>query len=154
MMQSISELLDLTGKSAIVTGAGMGIGQAIAFRLAAAGARVTVTDIELEAVEQTVGQIKADGGIAQAIYADSCSSTDARKAVQAAVTAYSRLDILVNNAAVYPFSSVSEMTEEIWDTTMNTNLKGLFFYSQAAADEMIKAGHGGKIINMASLNAQ
>ncbi|UCC60297.1 MAG: SDR family oxidoreductase [Dehalococcoidia bacterium] len=154
MTQSITELLDLTGKSAILTGVGMGIGQAIAFRLAEAGARVTVTDIELEAVEQTVSQIKADGGITQAVRADACRLSDARKAVQAAVAAYGKLDILVNNAAVYPFSSVSEMTEEIWDTTMNTNLKGVFFYCQAAADAMIKTGRGGKIINMASLNAQ
>ena len=154
MTQSITELLDLTGKGAIVTGAGMGIGQAIAFRLAEAGAKVTVTDIDLKAAEQTVEQIKVDGGVAQAVYADACNAPDARKAVQAAVAAFDRLDIMVNNAAVYPFSSVAEMTEEIWDRVMNTNLKGVFFYCQAAADEMIKAGRGGKIINMASLNAQ
>jgi len=153
LRQTIAQLFDLTGKGAIVTGGAMGIGQAIALRLAEAGASVMITDIDLEAASQTVEQIKAKGGKAQAVRADARSTTDAREAVQATVEAFSRLDILVNNAGIYPFSPALELSEEMWDKVLNTNLKGVFFYSQAAAQEMIKAGHGGKIINIASIDA-
>jgi len=151
--QTIAQLFDLTEKGAIVTGAGMGIGQAIALRLAEAGASVMIADINLEAAGQTVEQIKARGGEAQAIHANAASPSDAQKATRATVEAFGRLDILVNNAAVYPFASVLQMSEKVWDEVFNVNLRGLFFYSQAAAQEMIKAGHGGKIINMTSMEA-
>jgi len=150
--QTIAELFDLTGKGAIVTGAGSGIGQAIALRLAEAGASVMITDIDLETANQTVEQIKGRGGNALSIYADASSPTDARKATRAVADAFGSLDILVNNAAVYPFSLALEMSEEIWDKVLDVNLKGMFFYSQAAAREMVKAGHGGKIINLASID--
>jgi len=152
-MQTIAQLFDLTGKGAIVTGGAMGIGQAISCRLAEAGASVMITDIDLEAASQTVEQIKARGGKAQAIRADARSKADARKVVQTTVEAFGRLDILVNNAGIYPMSPVLEASEELWDKVLDTNLKGAFFYSQAAAQEMIKAGHGGKIINIASIDA-
>ena len=131
----------------------MGIGQAIAFRLAEAGAGVMIADIDLEAANQTAEQIKASGGKAQAIRADARSAADARKVFQATVKAYGSLDILVNNAGVYPLLPILEINEETWDRTLDTNLKGVFFYSQAAAQQMIKAGHGGKIINIASIDA-
>ena len=150
--QPIAQLFDLTGKGAIVTGAGTGIGQAIALRLAEAGTRVMITDINVEAASQTVEQIESTGGTALAMYADASSASDARKATRAATEAFGSLDILVNNAAVYPFSLALEMSEEIWDKVLDVNLKGMFFYSQAAAREMIKAGHGGKIINLASID--
>ncbi len=151
--QTIGQLFDLTGKGAIVTGGAMGIGQAIALRLAEAGASVMIADIDLEAASQTVEQIETRGGKAQAISADASSAADAKKVVKAIVDAFGRLDILVNNAGIYPFSPALQMSEEMWDKVLNINLKGLFFYSQAAAQEMIKAGHGGKIINMASIDA-
>ncbi|MGB2885940.1 MAG: SDR family oxidoreductase [Dehalococcoidia bacterium] len=153
MTQTIAQLFDLTGKGAIVTGGAMGIGEAIARRLAEAGASVMITDVNLKEANQAVERIKAEGGKAQAIYSDVASISDAQKAIEATVAAFGRLDILVNNAAVYFFSSVLQMSEEKWDRLLNTNLKGLFFYSQAAAQEMIKTGHGGKIINMASVAA-
>ena len=148
---TIAQLFDLTGKGAIVTGGAMGIGQAIAFRLAEAGAGVMVADINMEAAEQTVGQIVSQGGKAQAIHADARSADDAGKAVKAAVAAFGSLDILVNNAGIYPISPVLDISEEMWDKVFDLNLKSVFFYSQAAAREMIKAGHGGKIVNMASM---
>jgi len=131
----------------------MGIGQAISCRLAEAGASVTITDIDLEAASQTVEQIKAKGGKAQAIQADARSTADAKKVVQAIVEAFGSLDILVNNAGVYPFSPALQTSEELWNKVHNINLKGVFFYSQAGAREMIRAGHGGKIINIASIDA-
>jgi 2-deoxy-D-gluconate 3-dehydrogenase len=151
--QTIAQLFDLKGKGAVVTGGAMGIGQAIAFRLAEAGAGVMIADIDLEAANQTVEQIKASGGKAQAIRADVRSAADAKKVFQATVKACGSLDILVNNAAVYPLVPILEINEETWDKTLDINLKGVFFYSQAAAQQMIKAGHGGKIINIASIDA-
>ena len=152
-IQTIAELLDLTGKGAIVTGGAVGIGQGIAFRLAEAGASVMITDIDLEGAGRTVEQVKARGGKAQAIRADAGSTTDATKVAQATVDAFGRLDILVNSAGIYPPSPALQMSEELWDKVLNTDLKGMFFYSQAAAKQMIKAGHGGKIINLSSIDA-
>jgi len=131
----------------------MGIGQAIAFRLAEAGTSVMITDVDLEAANQTVEQIKARGGKAQAIQADARSTADAKKVVQAIVEAFGSLDILVNNAGVYPSSPALQTSEELWNKVHDINLKGAFFYSQAAAREMIRAGHGGRIINLASIDA-
>src|SRR2546428_4750611 len=102
--QSIAQIFDLTGKAAIVTGGAMGIGEAIALRLAEAGASVMIADINLEAAHKVVDQIKTVGGRAEAIYANAGSADDARKVAQATVEAFGRLDILVNNAAIFPFS--------------------------------------------------
>lgn len=149
--QTIAQLFDLTGKGAIVTGAAMGIGQAIASRLAEAGAGVMITDINPEAASQTVEQIMARGGKARAIHADATSADDAKKAVEATVESFGRLDILVNNAGIYPFSPILEISEEMWNKVLDINLKGVYSYSQAAAREMVRAGHGGKIVNIASM---
>ncbi len=149
--ESIAELFDLNGKGAIVTGAGMGIGQAIAFRLAEAGAAVMITDINLEAATQTAEQIVSRGGTAQAIQANASNSKDARKASKATVKAFGSLDILVNNAGIFPHASVLDISEKMWDEVLGINIKGVYFNSQAAAKEMIRAGRGGKIVNMASM---
>jgi 2-deoxy-D-gluconate 3-dehydrogenase len=148
---TIAQLFDLTGKGAIVTGGAMGIGQAIAFRLGEAGAGVIIADINLEAAEQTASKIAARGGKAQAVLADARNGDDAEKAVRATVAAFGSLDILVNNAGIYPMSAVLDITAEMWERVLDINLKGVLLYSQAAAREMIAAGHGGKIINMASM---
>ena len=150
---SIAQLFDLTGKAAIVTGGAMGIGQGIALRLAEAGAAVMITDINLEAATNTVNQIRSTGGKAEAIKADASSVADARRTAQETVRAFGRLDILVNNAGIYPFAPALQLTEEVWDRVVDINLKGLFFYTQAAAQEMLNEGHGGKIINIASIDA-
>ena len=151
--KSIAQLFDLTGKGAIVTGGATGIGQGIAFRLAEAGAQVMIADLNLEAARQCAEQIKAKGGKAQAIRADTRILADATKVVQATVDAFGSLDILVNNAGVYPRASVMDVSEEMWDMVIDVNLKGVFFYSQAAAKQMAKAGRGGRIINLASIEA-
>ena len=151
-MQTIAELFDLNRKGAIVTGGAMGIGQAIAFRLAEAGAGVMIADLDMEVGEKTVEEIKARGGKAQAIQADASSAADARKVARATVDAFGSLDILVNNAGIYPLAPVMDVGEGLWDKVLNVNLKGPFLYSQAAAAEMIKGGHGGKIVNIASID--
>jgi len=150
-METLGELFDLSGKAAVVTGGGSGIGQGIALRLAEAGAGVMITDIDLEAARESAGQIRARGGSAEAVRADAASTHDAATVVQATVAEFGRLDILVNNAGMYPYSPLLEMTEEMWDQVLNVDLKGMFFQSQTAAQEMAKAGRGGKIINIASI---
>jgi len=152
-MNTIAQLFDLSGKGTVVTGGAMGIGQGIAFRLAEAGAGVMVADIDLKAATQTAQQIEARGGKAQAIRADVRSAADAEKVAQATVDAFGSLDILVNNAGIFPSSRFLDISEESWDKVLDINLKGAFLYSQAAARAMIKAGHGGKIINIASMEA-
>jgi len=151
--KTIAQLFDLTGKGAIVTGGAMGIGQAIAFRLAEASAGVIVADIDLEAAKSTVGEIKSKGGKALAIRADVRSAADAEKVAQAAVDAFGSLDVLVNNAGVQPSSRFLDISEEAWNSVLDVNLKGVFLYSQTVARMMIKAGRGGKIINIASIAA-
>ncbi len=150
---AIADLFDLSGKSAIVTGGGSGIGRATAMRLAQAGASVSVVDIDGPGAAAAVEEIKAMGGKAQAVSADVRSSGDAAKACQKAVAQFGGLDILVNNAGIYPAVAVLDLTEEIWEKVMSINLRGALFFSQAAAREMIKAGKGGKIVNMASLES-
>jgi len=115
---------------------------------------VMIADINLEAASQTVEQIKARGGTAQAIRADARSKADAKKVVEATIEAFGSLDILVNNAGIYPSSPILQTSEEMWDAVFDINLKGVFFYSQTAAQEMVKTGHGGKIINMASIGGE
>ncbi len=151
-IQTIAELFDLTGKSALVTGGAVGIGQAIAFRLAEAGADVMIGDINTEGAEQTVNQIKDQGDNAQAVYANASNPDDAVKMVQATVAAFDHLDILVNNAGIYPIVPFDQMNEEVWDKVLDLNLKGTFFCSQAAAKQMTKQGLGGKIINLSSID--
>ncbi len=151
--QNIAQIFDLTGKVAIVTGGAMGIGKAIALRIAEAGATIMITDISQEASSKVVDQIRAKGGKAEAIYADAGSANDAHKAVQATVEAFGKLDILVNNAGIFPFSPALQTSEQLWDKVLGINLKGVFFYSQAAAQEMVKTGDGGKIVNIASIDA-
>ena len=150
--QSIAELFDLTGKGAVVTGGAAGIGRSISYRLVEAGARVMIADIDIETATETAEKITVRVGKAEAIKADASSPADASKVAEAAVKAFGSFDILVNNAGIYPTSAALDTSEALWDRVMDINLKGPFFYSQAAAREMIRAGNGGRIINIASMD--
>ena len=152
-LSTISELFDLTGKGAIVTGGGRGIGQAASFRLAEAGAAVMVADIDTDSAGKTSEQIVARGGKALHIRADAKSTADAERVVDYTIEAFGSIDILVNNAGIFPYAPCLEVTEDIWNDVIDINLKGLFFYSQAAARAMDRAGKGGKIINLASIDS-
>lgn len=150
---SIAQLFDLGGKGALVTGGALGIGQAIAARLAEAGAAVAIADINESAGAETVAQIVRAGGTASFVRADAGSASDAQVAVAQAVQTLGGVHILVNNAGIFPFSSALETTEALWDRVLDINLKSQFFYTQAAARAMIDAGHGGAIVNIASIDA-
>jgi len=151
--QTIAQLFDLTGKGVVVTGGSRGIGQAVALRLAEAGASVTITGRDLEAARRTVAEIESGGGQAHAIRADARSASDAGEVVQSTLDAFGSMDIMVNNAGIYPLSPILDTSEEQWDEVLDTNLKGAFLYSKASARAMLNAGHGGKIINITSMSA-
>ena len=140
----------LDGKVAIVTGASRGIGQAIAERFAAEGARVVVNYVAGEAkADAVVEGIKSRGGDAVAVRADVSRSADVADLVKAAIDHYGRIDILVNNAGVMFTKGVLETSEDEWDKTIAVNLKGPYLCSKAVAPIMIGQG-AGAIVNMSS----
>lgn len=143
----------LGGKVALVTGGGMGIGKGIAQTLVGAGASVMIADISMEVANKTVEEIKEACSRAAAVHADVSVVADASKAVEATVREFGRLDILVNNAGYFSTMPFLDVSEDLYNKTLDINLKGTFFFAQAAAREMIKEGHGGRIINIASVDA-
>jgi len=147
--------IDLTGKSAHVTGAGNGIGAAIAAALAMAGARVMVSDIDLASAEKTAAEINAAAMQASAMALDVSNRTDVDAAIQQTVREFGSLDILVNNAGLYNGfgGPVGSITDEQWKTLWSVNVDGVFYCCRAAADAMIGAGNGGRIINISSTQA-
>ena len=141
-------LFDLDGKVAVVTGANTGIGQSLAVALARAGADVAL--VGRSPAEETAEQVRALGRKAAIIGADLSSIAPVQEVVDRTVAELGGLDILVNNAGIIRRNDALDFTEEDWDAVIDTNLKSLFFLSQAAARHMVKQG-GGKIINIASL---
>ncbi len=147
-----TQLLDLSGQSAIVSGGAAGIGQAIASRLAEAGAAVMIADINGEAAQASATTLNSQGLKARAMRADVSQVADNQAVVDATVKAFGRLDILVNNAGIFPFMPALQMTEDLWDKVLGVNLKGAFFLAQAAARQMVAAERGGMIVNIASVD--
>ncbi|MDY6832139.1 MAG: SDR family oxidoreductase [Thermodesulfobacteriota bacterium] len=143
----------LEGKVALITGASRGIGEAIALAVAESGARCILVSRKIEPLQAVVEKIGQAGGKADAV-ACNVGEMDHLKALFAKIQAdYGRLDILVNNAATNPyFGDLLGAEEWAWDKTNAVNLKGPFFMSQYAA-KMMKAGGGGSIVNVASVNA-
>jgi NAD(P)-dependent dehydrogenase (short-subunit alcohol dehydrogenase family) len=151
--QSIEELVDLTGKAAIVTGGATGIGQTVALALAELGAGVMIADRNLDAARETVAEIEKRGGYAEAMAADATSMKDARRVALATVHHMGGLDILINAAATFTFSPALREIEELWHKTLSAHVQGVHAYCQAAAEEMISTASGGRIINIASVDA-
>ena len=140
----------LTGRAAIVTGAGRGIGRGIALELARAGCSVAVNYIvEPELAERTVGEIATAGADAFAVHADVRVAPDVKRMVTDTVARFGRLDLLVNNAGTQTWGPLIETAEADWDRVIETNLKGCFLCTQAAARHMKDHG-GGAIVNIGS----
>ena len=142
----------LKDKTAIITGAGRGIGLACAKLFAAEGAAVVIAEIDEAAGAEAARGIEAAGGRALFVRTDVGDAGQARAAVAKAVEAFGRLDVLVNNAGVIKKADFLELEEADFDAVLRVNLKGAFLVGQAAAREMAKRG-GGAIVNMSSLNA-
>ena len=142
---------DLLGKVAMVTGAGRGIGRAIALRLARDGADLVVADVDLESAKNVAAEIRQIGRRALAEKIDVTQKAQVRATVDRAIAELGRLDILVNNAGILgPTTSVADTPEEEWDRCIAVHLKGAFLCCQAVVPHMIRQGHG-KIVSMASV---
>jgi 3-oxoacyl-[acyl-carrier protein] reductase len=143
-------MISLSGKKALVTGAGRGIGRQIALTLANAGADVAICDVDLASAQQTVGDIEAMGRKSLAVKSDVSKATDVAALVEAVVTAFGTLDILVNNAGITRDNLIMRMKEEDWDLVLAINLKSAYLCCKEACRPMMKA-RSGKIINIASV---
>lgn len=148
----MTNLFDLTGKVAIVTGASRGIGQAIAERYAEAGAKVVISSRKQEGLDAVVKGITDKGETALAVAAHNGQKEALQALAQAALDAYGRIDILVNNAATNPhFGTLLEAEDSLWQKTIEVNIMGNMWLTQAVVKQMKRQG-GGKIINVASIN--
>jgi 2-deoxy-D-gluconate 3-dehydrogenase len=151
-MTPVNKLLDLTGKTAIVTGA-LGIGWGISYRLAEAGANVVVASLGEEEVNDSVQKLAGKGLKAIPVQADVSVESDVRQVVEKAIQTYGSIDILVNNAGIYPSTPVMDMTLSDFEKVLEVNLKSVFLCTKYVAAQMIKQGKGGKIINITSIDA-
>ena len=134
---------------AVVTGAGNGIGQAIALRLAEEGALLVCGDIDAGAVGKTVSAIAASGGTAIGVTGDLTQAAPAQQLIDATIERYGRLDILVNNVGGGKPGKIWELPEETWDSVITLNLRAMFLCTRAAAHPMMAQGYG-KIVSISS----
>lgn len=145
-----SELFDLTGRVALVTGASKGLGSAISVGLAKSGAHLALCARDRRGLEATRAAVEATGARAEVFEMDVCSRASVRHAVAAALEAFGRIDVLVNNAGVNVRKPTLELSEEEWDQVLDTNLKGYFLVAQAVGEHMVARG-AGKVVNVSSI---
>jgi len=144
--------MKLEGKKAIVTGGGTGMGKAIALEFANAGADVAVCSRNLGNLEKVRAEITAIGRRSLAISADVCIKEQVDNMAKKVIDEFGRVDILVNNSGINRPTPILDLTEDIWDLLLDTNLKGVFLCTQAVARYMVKQKYG-KIINISSTAA-
>lgn len=147
----MSLTVDLSGRHAIVTGASSGLGAHFAAVLARAGAAVTLAARRKGAVEENARGIRSSGGSATALAMDVTDPVSVADAFAAAARAHGPVDVLVNNAGVALTRRALEVSDEDWDHVVGTNLTGAFVAARAAARQMVDAGKGGSIVNIASI---
>jgi NAD(P)-dependent dehydrogenase (short-subunit alcohol dehydrogenase family) len=149
LAETATRLLSLESKVAVITGSGSGIGRGIALRLSEMGAAVVVLDIDSEKGQATARTITERAGRATFASCDVRSAEDCRRAVEAAIVSFGRVDILCNNAGVIVRKSVVDLGEEEWDLALDVTLKGIFLLSREVIPHMAKNG-GGVIVNTGS----
>jgi NAD(P)-dependent dehydrogenase (short-subunit alcohol dehydrogenase family) len=145
------DLFDLTGKVAMVTGAGGGLGAAIAEGYADYGAAVALIDLDVEATRAVLGRIEAGGGRGIAIGCNVTKEEQVETSVAQTLTTFGQIDVLANVAGISGRAPAEDMTAALWDRVIEVNLKGTFLFCVRVGREMIKRGQGGRIINMASV---
>ncbi len=143
-------MMRLADKVAIVTGAGRGLGRAIAYRLASEGARVVVDDVNLDAAQWVVERIVKAGGEAWSVVADVSVEAQVRNMVGETLERYDRIDILINSATVIKTGALTEFADRDWELMLGTNLKGVYLCCRAVIPFMADWGYG-RIINIASV---
>lgn len=149
----VSKWLDLSGRVAIVTGGGRGIGRVIAQTLGAAGASVAVIyRASREGAKATAAEIESGGGQAMIWQTDVRHANQVEAMIATVVERFRRVDILVNNSGIFTLGLQTELSETDWEAVFDTNLKGLWLCTKAVATQMIAQGSGGCIVNLASIN--
>ena len=144
----------LREKCAIVTGGGRGIGRAIVLAFAREGAHVAAVDRDAETGKDTAAEVERLGQKGRFVQTDVSKKDQIDAMVAKVLKEFGRIDILVNNAGIHVAQPFLEVTEELYDRTMNTNLKSQFFCTQAVARHMVQRGGSGKIVNVGSISAE
>ena len=148
---SVQDLFNLTGKTALVTGGSRGLGLEMATALGEAGASVVITARRDQWLKPAEEELRAKGLRVLAVVCDVSNPDQVNAAVHAAVDRFGRLDILINNAGISWGEPIETMPLEKWRQVFETNAVGCFLMSQAAGNEMLRLGHGGSIVNIASV---
>lgn len=151
MIGNVKNLFDLSGKVALVTGAGSGLGQGIAEGYSQMGVAVSVVDIDAEAAQRVTDGINAAKGSAIAVQCDVTQPDQVQAAVAHTLEKFGKIDILVANAGIGDRAMAEEMTFTQWDRVMAINLTGVWLFDQEVGKHMVERGEGGRIINMASI---
>ena len=154
MKKNPSALYDLSGKTAVVTGAARGIGKAVGDLLASSGANVIVADVLADAAESTAAEIRRDGGKAFAIAADISDESAVKRMYAVAQEHFHGVDILVHCAAMFPKYALLDVTVEQWDRIQAVNLRGTMLVMREAIRTMRAGGKGGAIVNISSVSGE
>lgn len=151
--QTISQLLNLSGKTALVTGGAVGIGYGVAARLAEAGAHVMIADSNAAKAKAAAAELNSKGWSVRSITVDVADERDVTHMVDTTVADFGSVDILVNNAGIYPNIPLNKLTLDQFEKVIRVNLRGVFLCTKYASEIMIKQGKGGRIINVTSIDA-
>jgi NAD(P)-dependent dehydrogenase (short-subunit alcohol dehydrogenase family) len=150
-----NELLDFRDKVILVTGGGSGMGSGLCDRFAQAGASIVVNyHSSSTGAEAVVENVKSMGRQVAAFQADVTDEVQVKALFKETVDHFGRLDVLVNNAGIYPMHSLMEMSPQEWDAVVDANLRSVFLCTQAASRQMIAQGSGGAVVNIASIEAE
>lgn len=152
--KTLHELINLSGQTAIVTGGAMGIGKGIVVRLHEAGANIIIADLDQTAARQTADELNAKRpGSVVTVQVDVSKAGDVERMVKTAIDTFSVINILVNNAGIFPFVPLASLDEASFMKVIDVNLRGVYLCTKQVSDRMKTQGKGGRIINVASVDA-